>query len=222
MSLDDCLTKYPQTLKTFLNEAYSAASVESQRLYIPTAENPPSNPQPSVPPVSPSTSTPFPSIAAKDFLASVSHPDVTTDVFIQLDTSTSKDGSTCRLFDWSRDDGYNTVVVRADFASAQIALDALLNGVSNMQRLQNEATTLGGVLRNYHHAKNDANQHGDVVKFKNKPFDALPWKTCCPPGFGDQGEIPLCLPVFCTADIPLQVSFPDTFVFLSISQTIQS
>lgn len=72
------------------------------------------------------------------------------EVLILLDTETSKIGLTCRLVSRKLAQ-YSSV--RSDFLSAQVALDAVLNGASNMQHLRNEAAMAGGVLRDYSASK---------------------------------------------------------------------
>ena len=87
----------------------------------------------------------------------------TDEVLILLDTETLKIGLTCRLVSRKLAQYFS---VRSDFLSAQVALDAVLNGASNMQRLRNEAAMVGGVLRDYSASKGaiEHNQVEDVVQ----------------------------------------------------------
>ena len=87
----------------------------------------------------------------------------TDEVLILLDTETSRIGLTCRLVSRKLSQYFS---VRSDFLSAQVALDAVLNGTTNMQRLRNEAAMTGGVLRDYSASKGtiEHNQVEDVVQ----------------------------------------------------------
>ena len=131
-----------------------------------------------------------------------SHKIVTDEVFVILDSETTKNGTTCGLA--SRYQAH-FFYVRSDFASAQVALDALLDGSSNIQRLRNEAVIAGGPLRNYLAAKASEKSHNDeMIYFKNKPQNGLTWGKCCRRRNGDQS--PVCIPVFCSAELPLEVT----------------
>jgi hypothetical protein len=105
--------------------------------------------------------------------------------------------------------------VRSDFSSAQVALEAILNGASNIQRLRNEAAMAGGVLRDYPTSRGTI-KHGqveDMVRFKNKAPSDLTWERCCKPKCGHQDTI--TIPVFCTADMPLEVRVSSGLAFIS-------
>lgn len=87
----------------------------------------------------------------------------TDEILILLDTETSRIGLTCRLVSRKLAQYFS---VRSDFLSAQVALDAVLNGATNMQSLRNEAAMASGVLRDYSASKGaiEHNQVEDVVQ----------------------------------------------------------
>ena len=87
----------------------------------------------------------------------------TDEVLILLDTETSRIGLTCRLVSRKIAQYFS---VRSDFLSAQVALDAVINRATNMQRLRNEAAMAGGVLRDYSASKGaiEHNQVEDAVQ----------------------------------------------------------
>lgn len=109
--------------------------------------------------------------------------------------------------------------MRSSFASAQVALDALLDGATSIKRLQNEAAIAGGALQGDLAPGNDQKGDEKAVEFENRPQTDKTWETCCKPRCGDQN--PVCIPVFMTAELSPEVVFvmisPNSFTALIVS-----
>ena len=188
-------------LERFFHEAYSDVKEGHRRLFLVTSKSLPSKLQPSTSSVEAFDSPFLGEMADRQYIEIISsHKQFTGRVFVVLDDSTLKSSPTCRLVDY--EDAY---AVRSDFHSVQAALNAILDGSTNMQRLRNEAAMSGGhVLRKYSANSATPVQHdGNFLKFENRPPNPPSWEKCCKKRVGAQS--PICIPVFCTIEVPLEV-----------------
>ena len=185
-------------MNKFLEQAYVKLEENSRRLLLIT--NKPLNPN-----LRP-TKSPLEESFRSSFLE-ISIPRARIDPFsyddqlegnacVILDDDTAKDGLSCQIIAKNRGVGYR-YDVRSDFFSAQVALEAILEGSTNVQRLRNKAAMTGGILRNFNR-DNTAFVNVDAVAFRNRPETAPHWTKCL-------RRQPMCIPVFCTAEIPLEV-----------------
>lgn len=166
-----------------------------------TSKSLPSNLQPSTSPVGAFESPFLGEWADRHFIFSVSsHGQINGKVFVVLDKYTLTRGHTCRLVSLFNKGGS----VRSDFYSVQVALDAMLDGTTNLQRLRNEAEMVGGKLQKYHaNEVANSNHERDFLGFQNRPSDPVAWEQCCYSRLGYQD--PICIPVFCTVEMPVKV-----------------
>ena len=177
----------------------------SKKLHLVTEKIPISEVHPTVGPVDELSKSQFleiPAPRARIDPASY-HEQLSCKGHVILDVHSAEDKQTCQLIVTDEVIGHRCDV-RSDFCSAQIALEAILDGSTNVQRLRNKAAASGGILRNYTFKDSaSAQDQMRIVEFHNRPSTAVSWDQCCRSKMGYQD--PMCIPVFCTSDLPLEV-----------------
>ena len=194
-----------QTINKFFEEAYANLEGRPRKLHLVTEKQSVTEIHPTVGPVDELSRSQFLGLSGpRAWLDPASyHEELDRRARVFLDADSAEDKITCQLILTDEVIGPRSNV-RSDFYSAQIALEAILDGSTNVQRLRNKAAVCGGVLQNY--TLEDSTLPQDqisIVKFQNRPPTSISWEQCCQSKMGTQD--PMCVPVFCTSDIPLEV-----------------
>ncbi|KAL9084167.1 MAG: hypothetical protein Q9165_008215 [Trypethelium subeluteriae] len=127
-----------------------------------------------------------------------SHSNVTDEVLVILDSRTEKGRATCRLV-WRYYAHFTST--RSQFGPSLVALAALLDGKSTMQQLQNDAAAAGGALTEYTAAsQRDPPKSSELLSLQQRSQE---WNRYS--NLRNTADETVILPVFCTAEISLEV-----------------
>ncbi|KAF2231139.1 hypothetical protein EV356DRAFT_579502 [Viridothelium virens] len=127
-----------------------------------------------------------------------SYSNITDEVFVILDGQTEKGRATCRLV-WRYHAHFASA--RSQFGPSLVALAALLDGKTTMQQLQNDAAAAGGALTEFTPVfQRGPPKSSELLSLQQRSQEWSRYST-----LRNTADEHVILPVFCIAEIPLEV-----------------